>query len=326
MPEDGNVIHCTTTDAEGEYTMDLEPHGYTVAFQGDSLGYRPQWYDHTDYWWQREKVVVGLEPVTGIDAAMGPFGRIEGLVTEAGSGDPLNGVRVCAWKATGEGLGGCTETDSTGAYAIANVREGEYRIEFRPVGNQLGQFYDQKAEASEADSVLVGPGEVVTGIDAHLLQAARLEGVVRRANASEPFAVAEVCAWRNEALYRCAVSQVDGTYSISGLPTAEYRIEFRPLLSLWRTQFWDHKASWDEADLLPLVAGTTTTGIDADLQAKSIPHGQWAPPSPLVTPFPATSSIQPVPRRRHCRKGFRRKRVGGKVRCVRTHRHRKHAA
>jgi hypothetical protein len=326
IPEDGSVIHCTTTDGEGEYTMSLEPHGYTVVFEGEALGYRPQWYDHSDYWWQSEKVVVGSEPVKGINAAMGPFGRIEGLVQEAESGDPLKGVRVCARQIPDGWLGGCTETDSAGEYTISNVREGDYGVEFRPAGNQLTQFYEEKTESSEADSVLVGPGAVVTGIDAHLLRAAKLEGVVRRPNAWEPFAAAEVCAWSNEVLYRCGVSQVDGTYSISGLPTAEYKIEFRPLLSIWHIQFWDHKASWDEADLLPLVAGTTTTGIDADLQAKEIPHAQWTPPSPLVTQLPATSSIQPVPRRRHCRKGFRRKRVAGKVRCVRNHKRRRHAA
>ena len=63
VPEDGNVAHCDTTDANGKYTIALDPHGYRVTFDGEPLGYRYQWYDQKDYI-SMDIVMVGSDPVT----------------------------------------------------------------------------------------------------------------------------------------------------------------------------------------------------------------------------------------------------------------------
>jgi hypothetical protein len=168
-------------------------------------------------------------------------------------------------------------------------------------------------------------GEVVTGIDADLLPGAMVEGEVRVAGSGAPFRWVRVCAWRlNGKNAGCGLTDADGTYSMQALPTDEYRIEFSPINSGWRTQFWDHKSRLDQADPLSVEAGTTTTGIDADIQLISEPQLPVLAPSPLAMPPLQLQSSPSKPR--HCRKGLRRKRVRGTVRCVRKHkrRHRRH--
>jgi hypothetical protein len=60
------------------------------------------------------------------------------------------------------------------------------------------------------------------------------------------------------------------------------------------------------------------TGIDADL-------GPGPPPAPVVNPpvvVPPPTASKPKPKR--CKKGYRKKRVHGKVRCVKKKRVRHH--
>jgi hypothetical protein len=283
-------------------------------------------------------VMVDSDPVTGIDAAMGRYGRIEGVVKEADSGEPLEGVRACAWGVGVTSHSGCALTNTNGNYTIPDLRQDEYTVEFQPQGNQLWQAYDHKESLSEAELVSVGPGQIVTGINADLFPAARVEGVVRRADNGEPWPGVEICALGieeegEEEVFGCAYSGSNGSYSISGLPTDEYLIEFWPPDPKWQIQFWDHKANWEEADPLLLAAGTTTTGIDADMAPEPLPQLPPVVPSPVVsrslaTPLqPSPLQLQALPPQRtprHCRKGSYRKGVGSKARCVRRHKHHHH--
>jgi hypothetical protein len=323
LSEEWEVWICEDTDAAGEYTIEgLEPDEYAVEFWGRPLNYVPQFFDGKEGWWEADPVLVETEPVTGIDAEMVTGGSVEGTVSAAGSGVPLEEITVCAWTIAEEEFGGCARTDAGGEYTLGGMAAGEYEIEFWPgEQNFQPQYYDHKAHWWESDPVTVTLGDVETGIDADLLAAAAVEGQVRLGGA--PVNEAEVCAWSTdpEGAIRCALSGTDGRYSIRGLPGDEYKVEFFDYASE-QIQFWDHKATWEEANPLSLTDGSTVTGIDGDLGTNSTPV---IPPA-VVTPPAATPTVIAKPHRKRCKKGFRKKRVHGKVRCVKKkrRRHRRH--
>lgn len=358
QPEDGNISHCGTTNAAGEYTItDLLVHGYRVIFYGERLGYQYLVYREAELGYFGDGISVGSEPITGIDVEMAPFGRIEGRVGEADTGAPAAGVRVCAWNENEEVLGDCDYTGDDGKYSITDVRPGEYAIEFLGTGNLLTQAWEHQeiGKMSDATPVTVGLSQVVTGIDAELVAGARVQGTVRLASSGQPAQGLYVCALRPNGLeWRCAIPNREGEYSIEGLKTGSYVIEFKPFSSSLETQFWDQGTSFADAQTLSLAAGTTTTGIDADLLAPPAEVGEAPDPSESETvetepvdvtpiesaavqgsPTPATTSTQPsipstqpspvaeatppasmrVPR--SCRRGFHKKRVDRVIRCVR---------
>jgi hypothetical protein len=322
LEEEGfsEVWFCEETDASGEYTIeDLEAGEYGVEFWGRPLNYIPQYFDGVTDWWEKDPVVVGSGAVIGVDAEMTEGGGIEGEVGRAVGGAPVEAALVCAWTIFGEEFGGCAETDSSGEYAIQGMPEGEYEVEFWAVEQDLlTQYYDHKDHWWEANPVTVALGAVTPEIDADLLAAARVEGQVRRASDGSPLTEVEVCAWSTdpEGSVKCGYPGDDGRYAIHGIPSDEYKVEFWPFDESLPIQFWDHKATWEEANPLSLGAGSIATGINADLGA--------GPPPPVVTPPVTTPPVVVRHHRKRCKKGFRKKRVHGKVRCVkkkRKHRH-----
>lgn len=329
-PEDGSLGGCSTTDLDGKYMIILNPRSYTVVFEGGPLNYGQQWHDHRDNWSDKESVVVGSDPVTGIDAKMKPFGRMEGAVREEGSGLPVENARVCAQGYEGDVFDRCTSSDATGHYVIANLRPGKYIINFWPrSSNHLWQYYDHKEHYEEGDPVSVGLNEAVTEIDADVPSGAGAEGVVQRAGSDKPFLDLWINIWPiDKETFWPVTPKEDGRFSIVGLPPGEYKVEFLPRPSEskagWKTQFWNHKANWHESATLSLTAGTITTGIDADMELEqSKLQPQLWPVVPSIFPMPRlhSSPLQRV--RRVCPSGFRKKRKGNKVRCVRKHkRHR----
>ncbi|MDX6635190.1 MAG: hypothetical protein QOF06_1393 [Solirubrobacterales bacterium] len=321
LSEEWETWFCEDTDASGEYTIEeLDPDEYAVEFWGRPLNYVPQYFDGRERWWESDPVLVGSGAITEIDAAMVVGGRVEGNVEEAGSGNPLEEVIVCAWTISNEEFGGCTESDASGEYELKGMPAGAYEIEFWPLGqNYQPQWYDHQSQWWEADPVAVFLGAVETGIDADLLPGTGVEGQVRTGGA--PVNEAEVCIWSTdpEGGGRCTYSGGDGRYALQGLPADEYQVEFFDYTSEL-IQFWDHRATWEDADVLSLTAGSILTGIDADLGDN---HGPVVPP--VVTPPVTTGPVLVKHQRKRCKKGFRKKRVHGKVRCVkkkRKHRHR----
>jgi Carboxypeptidase regulatory-like domain len=346
-PEDGNISHCATTDANGEYTItDLLIHGYRIILYGEPLGYKYQVYNEAELGYFGDAVSVESEPITGIDVEMAPFGRIEGTVSEAETGASVDDIRVCAWNLNGRELGDCTHTGTDGTYVITDVRPGEYIIEFLGTGNLLTQAWEHKEiqNWSEGTTLPVQLSEVVTGIDAELAAGARVEGTVRTASDGLPAQGLYACALRPDGeQWRCAQPNREGDYLIEGLETGEYVIEFKPFSAALQFQFWDQGASIADARTLFLAAGTTTTGIDANLVAVtkselSLPPVGTTPvpgpsalvssPSvPSVAPSPSIQETSPAPLPQSCRKGFHKKLVGHKVQCVRKaklHRRRHH--
>lgn len=109
---------------------------------------------------------------SGIDAAMGDYGRIEGTVS--GPGDiAIEGVNVDVLQYNSDQgewdwASGDT-TDADGAYVAYGLVTRHYRVHFSDAKGQYGeQYYDNKASIETADDVSVTLGDATEGIDASL--------------------------------------------------------------------------------------------------------------------------------------------------------------
>ena len=285
---------CDYTDAEGHYTIGgLAAGEYRVGFYANGeYGYLTQYYDGKADPEEADPVPVSLgETTAGIDAVLQPEnGRIAGTVTDAATEKPIEGVRVCASE-TAE-VDNCVETGSEGAYEIEGLPEGEYTVSFFPVGlNYLTQFFDGVANWEEANKVAVSDGATSAGIDAELQAAGRIMGTVTDATTHEPIEDVEVCASNvtTGPQSACGWTGEGGQYTIIGMYTGEYRVEFfTPAYTglEYLTQFYDGKSNAEEADLVPVAAGETIAGIDAEMQsgvAPSVPTNT-SPPTIAGTP------------------------------------------
>jgi hypothetical protein len=125
-----------------------------------------------------------------------------------------------------------------------------------------------------------------------------------------------------------ATTDADGNYVIRGLPEASFALLFsRPIgpggadVDCFAQQYFRGSSTLAGATILHGVPGTGLTGLDAELVNFCPKPG----PPPLQVGFsPATTPVGAMPRTIHCHKGFHRKRVKGKARCVRRHEDRHH--
>jgi hypothetical protein len=295
------------------------------------------------------------EVAAGVDAEMGHGGSVEGSVTRASDHAPLSGIGVCAVPENREDewREACTFSDEDGAYTIEGLSSGDYVIDFYAgfqspqTPDLLHQYYDGALRASDATPVSVTVGAVTEGIDAALEVGGKITGRVTAAADGAPLEGVDVCAYEaaaEEEPSACETSNGHGEYTLKNLAPGSYKLKFTALFyegeedpfaeeegeavpprEEFLTQFYSGKSSLATATAVVVGAGGTAAGIDVQLAKpgevviEDPPSGDGATPAPPASaPAPRVFTPRPLPR---CHKGFRKKRVHGKVRCVKKHRH-----
>ncbi len=325
---------CETTGHDGTYVIEEVPAGeYEIEFGADGTGYATQFYPHL--------VVVGADAVTGVDIELSHGATIEGTAIRDADEAPIEELEVCAQTIDGEETSGCTETEPNGTYALT-VPPGEWIIEFwpEPTGQNLAlQYFDQRDRWSEADYVVVEEGEFAEEIDARLKPGATITGRVTSAvgSALEGILVCAIDALTDD-LSICAETDGSGEYELPFLPASQYKIAFSIDRDEWfgsesfedadafPTQFWDGQATLAAATVISVATGQEVSGIDARL-GSSPPGGGGTtvtvnvPPASPVSVRSSSAARATAGGRKGCRKGFKRKKVKGKYRCVKRKKH-----
>jgi hypothetical protein len=180
-------------------------------------------------------------------------GSIEGHVTVEGGGG-LEHIVVCAFGVSFE----CGETNPSGDYTIKGLPSGEYVVLFFPAfeeQNYVSEYYEDVLNEEEAKPVSVEAPNPTPGIDAKLKVGGQISGTVTASPGGAPIAEASMCASSEEA-FRCATSNSNGEYTIVGLPTGEYTVNFSA-----------EEYEPTELEEVKVTIGKTTSEVNAQLNS-----------------------------------------------------------
>jgi hypothetical protein len=345
---------CTYPEPDGHYLLNgLTPgSGYLVEFLPSYRShYVAQYYNGKPSPEGAQRVPVnGMTNTTGVDADLEIGGQIEGEASDAEGGGALAGVEVCALDATQpspeSNVAACARTDLAGEYRLPTLPPGTYKVGFWGAGESTGYlpgYYGDAPDLSTATAIVVATGTTRSGVDAELRVGARIAGTVTEADGNPVDRIA-VCAltFGSGAAQRCGYSDATGHYDLIGLASGSYAVVFAPGLGGldagadsgeggFLTQYYDAASTLALARPISLVAPAVASGIDASLaRTPAMPTAPVTPtasaPGPAADPgSPSAIDVVPSPPRK-CRKGFRRRQVKGRSRCVKVtpkSRHRK---
>ena len=269
---DGSICWRTIVGPDGSYAIGGLPTGvYRVAaYQWPSGFWLSEFFEDTHDWNQAAKVEVteGIT-TTDINFELELGGVIIGTVT-AIDGEPLSGLWVdaCTFGDSNfcnDPFWAMTETD--GSYRLP-LPEGSYWLRVESDGWKR-EYYDDTPYWDEATEVVVHSSETTTGIDFILEPGGTISGWVRDANGdpiSDEIHVA-ACGYNDDS--RCwwsmDQSDVDGSFTISGMATGEYRVRAYSFGDYWIDEFYSDTLDYDQATVVQVTEGITTTDINFEL-------------------------------------------------------------
>jgi 5-hydroxyisourate hydrolase-like protein (transthyretin family) len=274
----GESAGCSWADSEGNYTItELASGEYKVRFTAprgngfiDHAGYVSQFYKGQPTFKRANPVTVTAAHTTsGINASMTPeaTGAISGNVTKSEGRAPAP-VDVCVTRLSDEN-GGCVKTDSAGNYTITELPVGELKVRFRREGFEVrplyvSQFYKGQPTSEKANPVTVTAAHTTSGINASMVEGGKITGTVTNA-AGVAIAGVYVCASaEGEAEDHCFPANSEGKYTIEGLASDAYQVEFTRHPP-YASQFYNEQPTRHTANPVSVTAEHTTSDINARL-------------------------------------------------------------
>jgi hypothetical protein len=315
-------FECAKTEGTGEYEVTgLEEGQYKVIFiPGESTNFLTQWYEDKLTWETATPVsVVGGTTKSGVNATLEKGAKINGRVTVAASGQAAPEVVVCAFSTANPEDGRCTETGISGNYTIVGLRGGQYRVSFHPEGHGQGLA----AQEYSLGLVTVAAKGEANGINQALQAGGQITGVVRLAATGAPLAGVRVCLTEAGVLESlgCLTTPASGAYRFFGLWSGNFKIAFSagpsefpdkaPVVDAYPTQWWNGASTFETATPIAITPPAIVGNVNAALGP---PAAVPVTPAPVV---PVAPKKKVVKKPLKCHKGFTKRKVHGKARCVR---------
>lgn len=263
---DQRWITGATADGAGFYTAGgLSPRTYKLKFNAPyGENFLSEWYADKASFAEADpiSIVSTGQEITGIDAVLRSGASISGLITDT-EGTPLKFVTV--WLKNSNGTtAASTSTNSLGQYQILGLPAGSYRIRFGDSsGEYLPEWYENQPSEIGAKIVSLADGQHLI-IDATLEKAGSISGRLTD-KFGNPIGGGFVYATQDGAFKSYgAVSQTNGVFSVTGLPSGAYKVRFSA--TGYDEEWFNDKPDFAQADPITVTEGQQVTGIEAALE------------------------------------------------------------
>ncbi len=248
------------TDQNGNYLINALQTGNYKLYFGIYSYYLPKWYNNKNDEGSADIVSVIAPSSQIINTELATGASITGKVTNVdGTGIANVPINVLVGYTS---VGGTT-SDQNGNYAIYGLQTGNYTVTFMPFS---GSGYLAPAAVNIAASA-----PDMTTLNMTLQAGGIIAGRVTDATGSGIAGVyVDVHNQTSTSEYNGVVATVptglDGSYTVNTLPTGNYRIYFDThSITGYASQWHNNKSIIDNADLVPVVAANTISGINAVL-------------------------------------------------------------
>ncbi|HVW48151.1 MAG TPA: carboxypeptidase-like regulatory domain-containing protein [Solirubrobacterales bacterium] len=320
---------CDSTRQDGTYELTgLAAGEYKVGFWADEGNYVTQFFEHKLTWEEADAVPLAPGETRTIETVLKRGATISGRVTTAATGAAVADVEACA---TFGVLERCAKTDAAGEYTIDGLVEGNWTVYFY-AGQAEGSLLSQPFSGG---TFLVGEKQAMTGVDAQLVAGGQIAGTVHLASTGAPAGGVLVCATAatSSVPLACLRTPSSGAYRFTGIWAGSFKVAFSPELKdlygpervaeaealereeavagfwpdAYPTQWWSGQTTFDAAT--PIVI--SPPGVVGDID-DSIGPPAVAPAAPGTAPVVKKSVLK-------CRRGFVKRKVRGKQRCLKRH-------
>jgi hypothetical protein len=261
----GHYAGGAITQSDGSYTISgMQAGEYKVEAFSD-INYFGEYYSNAKDFDSAASVSVSLDQITsGINFSLAKGGVVAGKVTDSSDGLPISGAYIYINETT-SGWNRSVQSQSDGTYTITGLPAGEYVLNINTDGDHLTQYYNNVTNVDEATHVTVKLGETVSGIDFKLVQGGRISGIVTSDSDGAPLQNAWVSAREvNGDLGWGASTQLDGSYTISGLPAGNYTTRIEGYQD-HQGEYYNDTTSADSATPVSVSLGETTNAINFGL-------------------------------------------------------------
>jgi hypothetical protein len=288
----------------------LTPGDYNVGFWSTG-NFVTQFWEDALTWGAAKPISVTAGGITpGIDALLVKGATISGTVTAAATGAPVGEIEACA---TSGLLERCAKTDGVGSYTIDGLAAGIWNL----------YFYAQDADTDVVSSaysggaIEVSPGDERSNVNAALIPGGQIAGTVRLASTGAPLGGVQVCVTMASSPdpLTCLRTPDSGAYRFTRVWPGAFKVVFSPEPTgtegpdSYPTQWWGGQSTFAAATAIEITPPAVVSDIDASLVGP--------PPAPAVTPITPPAPKKPVLK---CKRGFVKRKVHGKQRCVKRHR------
>lgn len=164
-----------------------------------------------------------------------------------------------------------TQATEDGAYSFGAISAGSYLVSYRDEADIYGSmFYGGGTSVAEAANVEVAQGVSASNVDVSLVRGGGIAGTVTGPAGVSLVQPSEVYVTAYNSLgsaVATATVSESGEYYLAGLPTGQYRLEFRDGFSTYVPEFYSGKNSLETATPIGVTTGQTTAAVDESLAA-----------------------------------------------------------